>query len=357
MNEPVTAHAWYEAATTLVLDRSAVAGTIGSLHEALNFLIGTLNAEPAISPDAARRAAMELHRAADGIATLADQAAAALSVDAEVVDLAEAQPEQEAARLASDVVLFGVREGALHVLLIKRGWEPFAGCWALPGGWVDPGESVEAAAYRELTEETGIRIGPCLKASGVYSEPGRDPRGRYVSFAYTARLAHCPPATAADGELAAEWAPAAELPGLALAFDHAQIVRDALDQLGATGVLTAADLAALPWRVYGLPRPGDQGRPRLVNAFATRELAERFAEKHIEYGPLTIVDAGEPPRACDKCRQPFDPTDTRFDGSAEERSMPGYCRGCVDRCHDSEDAFHVCVICRPAKHGQRDGGA
>lgn len=57
--------------------------------------------------------------------------------------------------------------------------------------------------------------------------------------------------------------------------------------------------------------------------------------------------------ACGRCRMPFDPTDTRFDGRAEERSLPGYCRGCVDRCHDSEDAFHVCVICQPA---ERDGG-
>jgi|GEM_PF-2490168 len=114
---------------------------------------------------------------------------------------------------------------------------------------------------------------------------------------------------------------------------------------------------SLPWHVYGLPRPGDQGRPWLVNAFATRELAERFAGRHPEYGPLTVVDAGEPERVCGKCGQPFDPSDTRFDGRAEERSMPGYCRGCVDRCHDSEDAFHVCVICRPAEHGQRGGGA
>lgn len=60
---------------------------------------------------------------------------------------------------------------------------------------------------------------------------------------------------------------------------------------------------------------------------------------------------------CGRCGQPFDPTDTRYNGRAEERSMPGYCRGCVDRCHDSEDAFHVCVICQPSERGQRDGGA
>lgn len=69
------------------------------------------------------------------------------------------------------------------------------------------------------------------------------------------------------------------------------------------------------------------------------------------------VAASRTQPVCGRCRMPFDPADTRFDGRAEERSMPGYCRGCVGRCHDSEDAFHVCVICRPAESGQRDGGA
>ena len=54
-----------------------------------------------------------------------------------------------------------------------------------------------------------------------------------------------------------------------------------------------ADLAAFPWRVYGLPRPGDKGRPWLVNAFTTKQLAERFAERHPEYGPLTITCADD----------------------------------------------------------------
>jgi hypothetical protein len=53
---------------------------------------------------------------------------------------------------------------------------------------------------------------------------------------------------------------------------------------------------------------------------------------------------GEPPRACGKCGQQFDPTDMRFDGRAEERSAPGYCRGCVDNCHES-GITHACVIC------------
>jgi hypothetical protein len=54
------------------------------------------------------------------------------------------------------------------------------------------------------------------------------------------------------------------------------------------------DLVGLPWRVYGLPRPGDQGRPWLVNAFSTKQRAEAFAERHPEYGPLTITRADDP---------------------------------------------------------------
>lgn len=140
----------------------------------------------------------------------------------------------ELARLTADVALFGTgTAGELHVLLIKRRYPPHAGAWALPGGHVDTGETAEDAARRELLEETGIGAGPLsLDLAGVYAEPGRDPRGRYVTFAYTATVPHLPQPTAADDAAEAAWIPLAELPALPLAFDHDQIIRYA-QRLGA----------------------------------------------------------------------------------------------------------------------------
>ncbi|MDQ0378597.1 NUDIX hydrolase [Amycolatopsis thermophila] len=137
----------------------------------------------------------------------------------------------EPVRLTADVVLFGRSgDGALCVLLIRRGWDPFAGRWALPGGHVDAGEDTEDAARRELAEETGLHIA-ALSPVGVYAAPGRDPRGRYVTFAYTAHLSGPLPAPrAGDDATDARWWPVTELkaaPEL-LAFDHHQILTDTL---------------------------------------------------------------------------------------------------------------------------------
>lgn len=134
----------------------------------------------------------------------------------------------ETARLVVDVALFGQRDGDLYVLVIRRGWDPYKGCWALPGGHVDVGEETLAAAYRELTEETGVSV-VALRLVDVYADPDRDPRGRYVDFAYTTWLPNTPSPTAGDDAVEAEWIPVAEFmstPGI-LAFDHDRIIRDA----------------------------------------------------------------------------------------------------------------------------------
>lgn len=139
----------------------------------------------------------------------------------------------ETARLTADVVLFGGGDGASHVLLIKRGWDPFEDHWALPGGHVDQGEEVSAAAVRELAEETGITEAqisvPALV--DVYSAPDRDPRGRYVTFAFVATTDGRPAPTAGDDAAEARWWPVREAlaGGFKLAFDHGQIIRDAYD--------------------------------------------------------------------------------------------------------------------------------
>jgi len=137
---------------------------------------------------------------------------------------------EESARLTADAVVFGVHHRDLHVLLIRRGWPPFEGCWALPGGHVDPGEHTLAAAHRELAEETGLRV-DTLAPFAVYADPGRDPRGRYVTFAYTARLESCPLPTAADDATDARWVLVNDVltGSVAMAFDHTRIVSDALD--------------------------------------------------------------------------------------------------------------------------------
>ena len=111
-----------------------------------------------------------------------------------------------------------------RVLLIRRGNEPFKGRYALPGGFVDIGETVEDACRRELLEETGVEA-KRLKLVGVYSDPSRDPRGPTVSVAFLARLRSAE-ATAGDDAAAAEWVKSWRR--LPLAFDHARILADAM---------------------------------------------------------------------------------------------------------------------------------
>jgi len=118
-----------------------------------------------------------------------------------------------------------VRETPLRVLLVQRGGPPFAGAWALPGGFVEEGEIVAAAAARELVEETGIEADDLLLL-GVYSAPGRDPRGWTVSIAYTLELDAELAAEGGDDAASARWFGVDELPPLA--FDHAQIVSEAI---------------------------------------------------------------------------------------------------------------------------------
>jgi len=138
--------------------------------------------------------------------------------------------DRETAYLTADVVAISDYGGVLHVLLIRRAHPPFPGLWALPGGHVDPDEDVQTAAYREFTEETGLEAHG-LSPIGVYAAPGRDPRGRYVSFAYSTYLAGMPTPTAGDDADATRWAPLATALRDGLAFDHTDILRDALDRL------------------------------------------------------------------------------------------------------------------------------
>ncbi|MFE2497117.1 NUDIX domain-containing protein [Streptomyces scopuliridis] len=130
----------------------------------------------------------------------------------------------ETVRLTADVVLIA----GGHVLLIERGWDPFEGMWALPGGHVDPGEEVRTAAARELAEETGIFVPEeSLREVGPFTAVGRDPRGRYVTVAYTATLPQAVAPSAGDDATAARWWPLDALPELA--FDHGDILHAVLE--------------------------------------------------------------------------------------------------------------------------------
>jgi len=137
--------------------------------------------------------------------------------------------EYPRAALTVDCVVFGFDEAELKVLLIRRGLAPYKGKWALPGGFVRVEETVDEAARRELAEETGLKD-VFLEQLYTFGAIDRDPRERVVSVAYYAlvKLAEHP-ATGASDASEAEWFAVAEPP--ALAFDHAEILRAALERL------------------------------------------------------------------------------------------------------------------------------
>jgi len=125
----------------------------------------------------------------------------------------------ETPRLVVDVVI-PAEEG---VVLIRRGSDPFEGQWALPGGFVEVGETVEEAAVREAAEETGLAVELALLV-GVYSDPERDPRGHNVSVAFLARVLSGQLSAATDAAEVAVLDPGS----VEVAFDHRRIIEEAL---------------------------------------------------------------------------------------------------------------------------------
>lgn len=125
--------------------------------------------------------------------------------------------------VTTDVVLFTIRQGVLSVLLIQRGNSPYQGMWALPGGFLDIDEDLEACAKRELLEETGID-GVYLEQLYTFGDPQRDPRERVISVTYFAltQSDHLSPEASSDAALT-DWFSISELPELA--FDHANIIQ------------------------------------------------------------------------------------------------------------------------------------
>jgi 8-oxo-dGTP diphosphatase len=194
--------------------------------------------------------------------------------------------------VAVDIAILTVRDGRLCVLLVRRGTHPYRGRWALPGGFVRPKEDLDAAAARELVEETGVGVSAHLEQLRCYGSPGRDPRMRVVSVAYLALVPD--PATPAAGTDAAEarfW-PVDDVRADAppLAFDHGRILGDAVERARAkleyTNVatwlldepFTVADLRRVYEAVWGQPlHPANFRRKVLATPGLLAETGEAAA--------------------------------------------------------------------------------
>ncbi len=155
-----------------------------------------------------------------------------------------------------DLVVFTIRDDALHVLTIRRVESPFKGRKALPGGFVKVNEDLDTAAARELLEETNIgsvdRLH--LEQLGTYGTPKRDPRMRTVSVAYLAFAADLATPVAGTDAASAQWSPLSATLPTKMAFDHSTILRDGLERARAKLEYTtlAASFCSNPFTIADL---------------------------------------------------------------------------------------------------------
>ena len=141
-----------------------------------------------------------------------------------------------------DVVILTMVDGRLHVLLVRRHADPYAGAWALPGGFKRPDETLDQAAEREFREETGVTAPKHLAQFRSYGDPGRDPRTNVVTVAYLAVASELGEIIAGtDADEARLWPVAVAVEELDLAFDHGRILADAIEQ--AADKLEQTDIA------------------------------------------------------------------------------------------------------------------
>jgi len=213
--------------------------------------------------------------------------------------MAESHPSPHRFPVTVDVVALTVRDGELNVLLITRLIEPFRGKPALPGGFVLAGEDLMEASARELAEETGVeRLPGHLEQLGSYGPKGRDPRGDVLTVAHLLLAPDFPVLAAGSDAEHAAWYPVRDVVHgrLELAFDHAQILDDALERakskleyspLGAAFCgeeFTIAQLRAVYEAVWGTRLD-----PRNFHRKATG--TPGFLE---DTGRMTTGDAGRP---------------------------------------------------------------
>lgn len=201
-----------------------------------------------------------------------------------------------------DCAVFALDGDKLKVLLIRRDREPYAGSWALPGGFVRSDEGLEAAARRELEEETGVK-GLFVEQLGAFGEPGRDPRERVITVAWWAvvKLFEHEVRAASDAREAA-WFDVDALP--CLAFDHDDILRAALARLRDTARREPLALEFLPAKftltrlqrfyetVLGEPLDKRNFRKKALSWGLLEELTEREADVAHRSARLYAFDSG-----------------------------------------------------------------
>jgi len=152
--------------------------------------------------------------------------------------------DSPAIAVTTDVVLLCIHAEQLHILLVQRKYPPFAAHWALPGGFVDVGETLATAAQRELYEETGV--GDVYVAQiGAFGDPQRDPRRHVVSIAFVGLSATLLPLRCSDETPQVAWFPLQHRP-TPLAFDHDLIITHALTHLSQACIYSPIALHLLP---------------------------------------------------------------------------------------------------------------
>ncbi|WP_394849131.1 NUDIX hydrolase [Pendulispora brunnea] len=206
-----------------------------------------------------------------------------------------------------DVAAFSVLDAELRVLLVKRGGHPFRGAWALPGGFVrvgdghrDQGEDLDAAATRELEEETGLRAADVyLEQLGAFGKAGRDPRMRVITVAYYALIRpDLVPLVRSGGDAtAAEWLSVHALRPADMAFDHHGIVTQATRRI-AERVSSSSIASSLVTKTFTIPELRHvysilTGKPQDPGNF--RRKFERMVEEGIiEQAPGKRITASKP---------------------------------------------------------------
>lgn len=197
-----------------------------------------------------------------------------------------------------DGVIFGVDSAGLKILLIERDGSPFEGFWALPGGFVQMTEDLDAAAHRELGEETSMKLNSDMRLAhmeqlATFGAPGRDPRGRVISVAYLALVRSNDHAIKAGSDARkVRWFYVDELPGK-LAFDHREIIDAAVKRLRAKVRYAPIGFGLLP-EEFSLPE-----LRALYEILLQRPLDKRnFVKKIQATGLLRMTgkkDDGKPP--------------------------------------------------------------
>jgi 8-oxo-dGTP diphosphatase len=185
-----------------------------------------------------------------------------------------------------DCVIFGLDGSELKLLLIERMLEPYAGSWALPGGFIKLDESLEESARRELREETGVSK-VFIEQIGAFGDPGRDPRERVITIAWWAivNLFEHPVKADTDARNAA-WFAVGKLP--ALAFDHRSILEAALGRL-------REKVRTEPLAFEFLPRKFTltQLQRFYETVFGERLDKRNFRKKALSFGVLSELDEYE----------------------------------------------------------------